>query len=431
MIWNIAEIAAALIECFLIMNFLMRFLGLKNKKYSFLKFTVGFLAIAANGLLLPIINTSELLMGVVSLVICFIYSIFFLKGDVYIKIFAVFTSNVLILIINSLVLTGFSKIYNSGFEELIMSRNAVRFEILLITKFLYFLFTQIILVLCRKKEYELNKTEWTAVLTVFLTTLVGTAAVFEIMLSQYSDIACVILLIGLVLINLSVYFFMIKISIDNREKTHMKLLGIQLSEQKDRICEINEMYGEILQIRHDMKKCISCVGALIRCGDYKEAEEYLEMVSGEKIGTVNEYIMLKSSVVSAVINSKLSQCRRENIEITVTVSDCIKNFSETDVSILLANLFDNAIEACRKTEKEKYINFLMEQYMGYVKILMKNSAPEGEMKNTEFKTTKQDRKNHGYGIKTIKEIAEKYEGMHDFIVDEGKFTADIWLKIPD
>lgn len=430
MIWEMAEIMATLIECILMSSFIMRFLGFKVEEHKILKAMVGFLMISADELLLPLLIKSDFVIGTLMLVVCFVYSMIFLKGNVYIKILAVFLSNVLVLIINSFVLTGFSAVCNLNFEELIMSRDLIRFGILLSTKFLYFLSTQIILILCRKQEYELNKTEWAAVVTIFLTTLMGAVAVFELRLDfRYSNVACAAILTGLVLINVSAYFFMLKNSRDNREKAKSELLRLQLSEQKERIEEINEMYSEILQIRHDMKKCVTCAAAMIDRGSVGEAKEYLEKTAHEKVGTVKEYIILESKAVSAVINSKLSQCRKENIEITASATDYIDKFNETDISILLANLFDNAIEACRKLEGRRYISFLAEKNKGYLRIIMKNTAPESEEKNKKLITTKPDKKNHGYGIKTVKELTEKYEGMYDFICEKGEFTADIWLKI--
>lgn len=430
MIWETVEITATLIECILIESFFVRFLGFKTEEHKTIKIVTGFLMIAADELLLPLVIKSDLVTGIMMLVACFAYSMIFLKGNIYIKIFAIFLGNVIILIINSLVLTGFSAIYDSDFGELISSRNVVRFGILLSTKFLYFLCTQVILALCRKQDYKLNKTEWAAVGTIFLTTLTGAISVFELRLdSRYSNISSVVILSGLVLINVSTYFFMVKNSRDNREKVQSEMLELQLSEQRERVEEINEMYDEILQIRHDMKKCVTCAAAMIDRGNVREAKEYLEKTVQEKIGTVDEYIILESKAVSAVINSKLSQCRKEGIEITASATDYIDKFNETDISILLANLFDNAIEACRKVEGRRYISFLAEKNKGYLRIIMKNSAPKSESKNKKHGTTKLDKKNHGYGIKTVKELTEKYEGMHDFFCENGEFTADIWLKI--
>ena len=192
--------------------------------------------------------------------------------------------------------------------------------------------------------------------------------------------------------------------------------------------DINVMYNEILHIRHDIKKCINCAEVLLSQEKYTEAEQYLADLSSEKLGTIQQYVVLKSGVISAVINSKLSECKRENIHIETSVSDCFDNFSEMDISILLANLFDNAIEACMKLKEGRYLTFNINLHRGYLRILMKNRADGTLVNNSQLKTTKMDKKNHGFGIKTITEITEKYNGIHDFQLIDDEFVADIWLE---
>lgn len=137
---------------------------------------------------------------------------------------------------------------------------------------------------------------------------------------------------------------------------------------------------------------------------------------------------MKSGVVSAVINSKLTECKRNNIRLETEVSDCTDVFPEMDISILLSNLFDNAIEACMKMNEGRCLSLRMNEHMGYVSILMKNSVNGSSAGNLLLKTTKADKKNHGFGIKTICEIAEKYNGIHNFNIVGNEFIADIWLK---
>lgn len=59
---------------------------------------------------------------------------------------------------------------------------------------------------------------------------------------------------------------------------------------------------------------------------------------------------------------------------------------------------------------------------------MKNSVDSNDGGNIHLLTTKSDRKNHGFGIKTIKEISEKNNGMYDFRIDGNVFIADIWIR---
>ena len=307
-------------------------------------------------------------------------------------------------------------------------RNSARVMLLVTTKFLYFICTRLIIKMKKGKSYSLSGKEWILVICIFLITLMIGVMMFEaIWKEEYNDTVLAVFAVGLILINVITYSLLSRLSKENARKTELAILEIQLHEQAERMNEINNMYTEILHIRHDIKKCVNCASVLLQQGKYSEAEKYLNDISSEKLGTIKEYVVLKSGVISAVINSKLSECRRNNILIETSISDCVDGFSDIDISILLSNLFDNAIEACMKLNEGRFLSFHMFLYMGYLRIVMKNSVDSSNAGNIRF-TTKPDRKNHGFGIKTITEISEKYNGMHDFRFVGNEFIADIWLK---
>ena len=165
------------------------------------------------------------------------------------------------------------------------------------------------------------------------------------------------------------------------------------------------------------------VGEIVIAGEGL-AEKYLNDISSEKLGTIKEYVVLKSGVISAVINSKLSECRRNNILIETSISDCVDGFSDIDISILLSNLFDNAIEACMKLHEGRCLSFHMFLHMGYLRIVMKNSVDSNDGGNMQLLTTKSDRKNHGFGINTIKEISENKNLSKEQINEEVRICRD-------
>ena len=368
------------------------------------------------------------LCGVALILLLLGYSIVFLKGNLYNKVFIVFFNVLIILTVNTLMLTIFGWIFNADFNNLAQMRNSARVMLLVTTKFLYFICTRLIIKMKKGKSYSLSGKEWILVICIFLITLMIGVMMFEaIWKEEYNDTVLAVFAVGLILINVITYSLLSRLSKENARKTELAILEIQLHEQAERMNEINNMYTEILHIRHDIKKCVNCASVLLQQGKYSEAEKYLNDISSEKLGTIKEYVVLKSGVISAVINSKLSECRRNNILIETSISDCVDGFSDIDISILLSNLFDNAIEACMKLNEGRFLSFHMFLYMGYLRIVMKNSVDSSNAGNIRF-TTKPDRKNHGFGIKTITEISEKYNGMHDFRFVGNEFIADIWLK---
>lgn len=62
-------------------------------------------------------------------------------------------------------------------------------------------------------------------------------------------------------------------------------------------------------------------------------------------------------------------------------------------------------------------------------IAVKNSIAESVLlNNPDLKTDKQNKSEHGFGIKSIKQIADKYDGSIEFNEENGVFIAEVWLK---
>jgi len=133
-------------------------------------------------------------------------------------------------------------------------------------------------------------------------------------------------------------------------------------------------------------------------------------------------------VVDVIANTKLSQCTVEKIRIAVNISPFALEMDDIDICIILGNLFDNAIEACRAVEGDRFIYFEMAEYKGYVKVLIRNSVNGSVLENNpELKTTKKEKRFHGVGLKSVKDTVRKYGGMIDFYEQNQEFTADVWL----
>ena len=89
---------------------------------------------------------------------------------------------------------------------------------------------------------------------------------------------------------------------------------------------------------------------------------------------------------------------------------------------ILSNTLDNAITA---SEKITDISKTMDIY----RIVVRNAINESVLKrNPSLKTTKLNAHKHGWGIKIIREIAEKYQGRCEFYESDKMFTCLITLK---
>ena len=95
--------------------------------------------------------------------------------------------------------------------------------------------------------------------------------------------------------------------------------------------------------------------------------------------------------------------------------------------ILLANLLDNAIEACQKVAKrDKIIKFRFLMEGNKITISIRNPVQEA-VKVTEgrLETTKKNAKEHGIGMLNIQKVVEQYGGENVWSCRDGYFTQSI------
>ena len=103
-----------------------------------------------------------------------------------------------------------------------------------------------------------------------------------------------------------------------------------------------------------------------------------------------------------------------------------------DISILIGNALDNAVEAVMKfSEPDKRLIYItIEQVKHFVRIRIENTVAEiPAFENGIPKTTKKDTENHGYGMKSMETIVNKYDGSIVGKVNGEWFELQILLQI--
>ena len=97
---------------------------------------------------------------------------------------------------------------------------------------------------------------------------------------------------------------------------------------------------------------------------------------------------------------------------------------EMDISIVVGNIMDNAIEACQAFDGEKVIEGYIHSNDSDVVIKITNSSAKGN----GLKTKKSDKHFHGYGTKSITSLAEKYSGSAEFSSENNRFNTFVILS---
>ncbi|WFR60119.1 GHKL domain-containing protein [Anaerocolumna sp. AGMB13025] len=434
MMWLLIEYLATFIQCFVSTEFVSRYLGFKREGQSrYIGFMAAFGVQFGATLIMNRITIFEGVAGLIYPGIVVLYGIFFLNGSIYEKIVIACIDNGLKMITGISVLTLISYISPLEVTNLITKPGINRFIVLIMAQSSYFFLTRMLLRLQKNNKFSLSIMEWIAILSVFITSFAAGVLVFEILITspntKQNGSYGILILLCLILINVLCYYIFVKISAKNKERLKYSLMELRLKEQEKNLIGMKQSYEEIRKLRHDMKNYIECAVTLLHNGKESEAENYLSTLMESKISFGTQIVLTKSDAVNAVINSKLAVCKKNNIALHYEITGSIELLPELDLSILLANLLDNAIEASMKLKEERKISLNIYNERGYIVILISNYIKESVLnKNPHLHTTKKDKLQHGVGSLSIKDIVNKHNGMINIYEKNQYFTVDIWLK---
>ncbi len=182
------------------------------------------------------------------------------------------------------------------------------------------------------------------------------------------------------------------------------------------------------QNRHDLRHHNAILAEYLNNNDINGAKEYLKLYNDSIVaGALKEFS--KDPTTNAVLRLYDRRARDLNIEFRV-YSQAETNFSsiQTDIGIILSNIFENALEACKKCAfSPKFINYYSTIENEKVLIEIKNSvSTQLKFENGLPSSTKNG---GGTGLLSVKNIVQKYSGMLYLKQEGNEFYIRIVLPI--
>lgn len=181
---------------------------------------------------------------------------------------------------------------------------------------------------------------------------------------------------------------------------------------------------ELMRFRHDYKNHMIVVNSYLESGKVDEARKYLEQLNCEVNGVINK-IKTGNFVSDAILNYKSVYASQTGVDLFFMGFIPSEGINNEDLCTVLSNLVDNAIEAAQKVEGEKFVE--IESKMKNDMLIMSVSNPTVNSSATKLKTTKQDKKNHGFGIKNVERALKKYDGQMTVECENGIFTVNVMM----
>lgn len=197
---------------------------------------------------------------------------------------------------------------------------------------------------------------------------------------------------------------------------------VQYKQSKNSIELINQKY-------HDLKHQID---VLRKETDTDKKKEWLNSIESE----IEEYEAQNktgNSVLDTILTSKNMICQQNDIQFTCVANGKLIDFMDVrDICSIFGNALDNAIESAKKIkDKDKrLIHTAVSKKKGFVYVKFENYYEEKLSFKKGFPlTTKENKQYHGYGLKSIRHITNKYHGNIKIYTEDNWFELNLLFPI--
>lgn len=245
-------------------------------------------------------------------------------------------------------------------------------------------------------------------------------------ISKINLFLCSFSILALNILVIFLYDRQIKTSILEREKEVLKLQNIY-QEKQYKI--INDSMERLQKQQHDFRNHLNSLCFLGEKRDWESMQEYIEQLRECSIDD-NSLIKTGSIIFDGILNYKLQNAKQEKIDMQIqalvpsdiTIEPC-------DITIIVGNLLDNSIEAT-KGNKGSWIKVKILYRQGRLSIRVMNTYNNGLIRQGGlYKTSKADKRGHGYGLKNVQDVVDRYDGLLEITDKNGIFTVNVILYI--
>lgn len=205
-------------------------------------------------------------------------------------------------------------------------------------------------------------------------------------------------------------------------------LKLQVGQAVREIEALRTSQQQTRAYRHDLRHHLQYISACIENGRGEQAQEYIQSICTEiETSKVTNYC--ENETANLIFSSYAS--RAENCGVPFRVEANIPQLisvAETDLCVLLSNALENALRACRRLKAEDRAAFIeveAREKNGWIFLQFVNPCPKGVQFEDGLPVNRAE--GHGVGVRSICAIVEKYKGLSDFSVQEGRFILRVSL----
>lgn len=233
------------------------------------------------------------------------------------------------------------------------------------------------------------------------------------------------------LITLIAYVLILDIAKSAREKEALQgekmALSLLFESADQQLSALQASQEQAAVYRHDMRHHLALIGGYLADGEIEKAENYIKLTQAD-IEAITPKRYCENSTVNLILSFFAAKAKKRGVLFSVDAQlPQALSISETELCVLLSNGLENAIEAAGQVTDEQFrkVRISCQIHKSNLLILIENSfTGKVEMENGLPQSL---REGHGFGVKSIAIIAEKYNGYSSFEANGEIFTMRLVL----
>lgn len=229
-----------------------------------------------------------------------------------------------------------------------------------------------------------------------------------------------VMLVSTIVLGLLLYTKQSKRQLEKINQLNKRYLELQKKYYEDSL----KQYEDMRSFRHDINHHLYILSEFSRKDKISELKEYIRMMAEgyEKMRGIHSGNFVADCIISRILHELKD---KETFQFDLEGRFPKAFFMEDiDFCILLSNLLENAKEAMEKVTGECLLQMEIKSFQQWFYLIVRNSAASKEI---DFqKTSKADKRNHGFGVQNISRIVEKYHGVVGWNFENG--MAEVKIK---
>ena len=290
----------------------------------------------------------------------------------------------------------------------------------IISKIIYFAISQGFAFLINKLKFKTNNQARFIPLFIFPILSIAMSFLFLRMsfLNSYDNVYNIsFMILNILMIAASLYIFIYyQMLIKNNDKMNELQAEIRASEVDKNYLEIlQHQNDELHMLSHDTKNHFI---TLLNLDTKEDVDKYISEVIGDK----QQYNIIQrtnNKLLDLLLSKYNVLCKKTNVYLNIEVRTAnLTYIPDADLSILINNLMDNALESA-KNSSEKIIDFSLRSVNNFDVLNISNSCDhEPPHRGQNLLTTKDSKELHGLGTKIIKKYAKKVNAKYEWFYDK-------------